>query len=174
MPVRRATIDDAAGIAHVHVTSWQDAYRGLLPADFLNNLSVERRSQQWENILQVSHGHTLIYEHVNPDGGRQIVGFAGLGACRDADFDSQITGEIYAIYVTSAHWGSGYGAALMQASIELLQKLSFKAVTLWVLQDNQRAIRFYARANFVADGHTKTETLPGDVAVTEIRYWRTI
>ena len=174
MPVRPATLIDAAGIAHVHVTSWQDAYRDLLPADFLNRLSVKQRRRQWKNILQVSHGHTLVYEHIEPAGERQIVGFAGLGACRDPDSDSQTTGEIYAFYLTSAHWGKGYGAALMRAALELLRELEYERATLWVLRNNQRAIRFYERAGFAADGCTKIETLPGSIEITEMRYWRNI
>jgi hypothetical protein len=50
--IRRATINDARAIAEVHVKSWQVAYRGLLPEDFLQNLSVERREEQWRRALQ--------------------------------------------------------------------------------------------------------------------------
>ncbi len=36
---------DAAGVAAVHVRSWQVGYRGLLPDDLLDGLSVEQRTR---------------------------------------------------------------------------------------------------------------------------------
>jgi hypothetical protein len=36
--LRSAAPPDAGGVARVHVRSWQAAYRGLLPADFLTGL----------------------------------------------------------------------------------------------------------------------------------------
>ena len=43
LTVRRATPEDAAGVAGVHVRSWQVAYRGLLPDDYLDGLRPEDR-----------------------------------------------------------------------------------------------------------------------------------
>jgi len=37
--IRAALPTDAQGIAQVHVRSWQQAYRELLPSDFLDSLS---------------------------------------------------------------------------------------------------------------------------------------
>jgi len=41
--IRPATPEDARAIAEVHVASWRYAYRGLLPDDVLDRLSVEER-----------------------------------------------------------------------------------------------------------------------------------
>ena len=41
--IREATPDDARAIAEVHVASWRWAYRGDLPAEFLDGLSVDDR-----------------------------------------------------------------------------------------------------------------------------------
>ena len=45
--VRPVTVDDAWGLAAVHVASWQWAYAGLLPAGQLAALSVEDRAARW-------------------------------------------------------------------------------------------------------------------------------
>ena len=60
----------------------------------------------------------------------------------------------------------------MRAALELLRELEYERATLWVLRNNQRAIRFYERAGFAADGCTKIETLPGSIEITEMRYGR--
>jgi len=42
--VRKAKVEDASAIAFVHVRSWQVAYRGHMPDEFLNGLDVETRT----------------------------------------------------------------------------------------------------------------------------------
>ena len=43
MDISRASPEDAYAIAKVHVDSWREAYRTILPADYLAALSVEKR-----------------------------------------------------------------------------------------------------------------------------------
>ena len=51
MIIREPSKDDARGLAEVHVRSWQAAYKGQLPDDILDNLSVDQREQQWHLTL---------------------------------------------------------------------------------------------------------------------------
>ena len=45
MLIREASPTDAAAIARVHVDSWRTTYAGIVPADYLANLSYTRREQ---------------------------------------------------------------------------------------------------------------------------------
>ena len=49
--IRPATVDDAAAVAHVHVSSWRSTYRGLMPDAVLDSLSVERRAEFWREVI---------------------------------------------------------------------------------------------------------------------------
>lgn len=49
--VRRASRDDAAEIAAVHVRSWQGAYRGLVPQGYLDRLHPADRAQRRRQTL---------------------------------------------------------------------------------------------------------------------------
>ena len=42
--VRLAHVDDAAGIADVHVRSWQEAYAGIVPDSYLTGLDAHERT----------------------------------------------------------------------------------------------------------------------------------
>ncbi len=42
--VRQATVDDAAEIANVHLNSWREAYRKLLPQEFLDQLQINLKN----------------------------------------------------------------------------------------------------------------------------------
>lgn len=169
MAIRVARLADAPAIAQVHVTAWRATYRGLLPATLLDNLSVEGRIQEWNEILSLGGGYILVSTYAE-----RIIGFAGCGECRDYDLNDGRTGELYAIYLDPAFWGQGYGIALLNAALTLLQRDDYRLATLWVLEGNQRARRFYARTGFAPDGDIKVEALPGGVEVRELRYRRTL
>lgn len=165
MKVRTAEPRDAEAIAHVHVASWQGAYRGLLPSSFLDSLSVERRAEFWNRIL----GNADVDVFVALDAGETIVGFASIHATRDSDATPG-TGELGTIYVLPEAWGQGYGRALMDAALDRAVERGFAVLTVWVLEANERAKRFYQIAGFEADGAAKTETFQGDVVLDEVRF----
>src|SRR5580700_11026321 len=49
--LRKAELIDAPKIARVHVASWLETYKGILPDEMLAALSVERRTHAWELML---------------------------------------------------------------------------------------------------------------------------
>jgi hypothetical protein len=50
MQIREATMADVAAIASVHVESWRTTYKGLLPDDYLANLTYAQREPRWRAI----------------------------------------------------------------------------------------------------------------------------
>lgn len=148
-------MEDALGIAKVHVNSWRSGYQGLMPQEFLDNLSVEKRTKGWEDILS-KIGDYQVFVALN---GTEIVGFCSAGVSRDSDVDKQLVGELYAIYVDPKHWLSGAGSLLIQAAIDLLRTQGYNEATLWVLDTNARGIGFYTAKGWQPDGATKVDTL---------------
>ncbi len=51
MIVREAKIADAPAIARVNLDTWRTAYREIVPADYLAQLSYEKRESNWQEIL---------------------------------------------------------------------------------------------------------------------------
>ena len=164
LTVRPATVDDARAIAEVHVASWQAAYRGLLPQEYLDGISVEQRAARRRESLANGHGTTL----VAVDSGT-VVGFAVTGRSRDEDADDSV-GELYALYLRPDVWGVGAGAQLHDAALRSLA--GFGSNTLWVLDTNARARRFYERHGWQPDGVTKLDDRMG-VDLSEVRYRHT-
>lgn len=172
MIIRTATREDAAAIAAVHVRSWQVAYRGLLPDALLQNLSVERRTRWWGEgwwTRDPEHRQLLVAE-----AGGAILGFAALGPSRGEDATAA-SGEVYAIYVDPDAWGRGIGRRLMERASDNLSSAGFADATLWVLESNQRARRFYEVGGWQTDGGRRTERLQeGGVDALEVRYRRSV
>lgn len=165
MSIRRAESSDAKGIAKVHITAWQSAYRGILPDSFLDNLSVERSQSGWERMLADSSGWVLVFEQNG-----EIIGFAALRVSHDQDVENKKEGEIGAIYLLPHEWRKGYGKQLIHAAIAALREQGFTEVTLWVLRENQRAIEFYKKLGFCADGATKVDVRPNGIEFHEVRF----
>jgi GNAT superfamily N-acetyltransferase len=167
---RIALPTDAAEIASVHIRSWQDAYRGIVPGDYLDALDIGERTHEWVSILTETaegfHGSTSIVALV--DG--VLAGFATVGGLRGADAADN-AGEIYSIYASPAVWGIGVGRALMNAAVVQLERRDHRNLCLWVLEANTRARTFYERQGWNHDGETQTIEVGGR-ALPELRYAR--
>jgi hypothetical protein len=50
--VRPARAGDVPQIALIHVRSWQGAYRGLMPQEYLDGLQPDQRAGLWERALR--------------------------------------------------------------------------------------------------------------------------
>lgn len=140
MIVREATRNDVSAIAKVHVDTWRTTYRGIVPDEYLANLSYEQRANSWRRILNhVSEDGSFTYiaeEHAG-----EVVGFASGGLERTGD--PVYKGELMAIYILQNHQGKGIGRCLTQAVAAKLHLLGINSMLAWVLVDNP-ACQFYA------------------------------
>ncbi|TXR52866.1 GNAT family N-acetyltransferase [Quadrisphaera setariae] len=172
LATRPATVDDAAGIARVHVLGWQVGYRELLPGSFLAELSapgaLERRTTTWAGWLDDGADVTVAV-----DGEGRVLAFCSCGPSRDEDA-AEGTGEVYALYADPDAWGAGAGFAAHRGVLRRVAERGFEAATLWVLEGNTRARQFYERQGWVLDtapGSRKTEEI-GGAELAEVRYRR--
>lgn len=146
--VRAAALDDAAGIARVHLQAWRESYAHLLPAEALASLRQGPREAKWRDIIAAgTSGIWLACE------GADIVGWASAGAGRDND--GPRARELQGIYVLAGRYGTGAGQLLLDAAV------GDAGAYLWVAADNPRAFAFYRRNGFVPDGATAVHELIG-------------
>lgn len=161
-PAKKEDIDD---IARIHVKTWQCAYKGQIPQDYLDSLSVDRRKQKWAKIFKKKNQKQENYV-AEIDG--KVVGFSGVGYSRDNDTADEI-GEVYALYVDPDFLGRGAGSALLEEGITWLKNKGYKRVTLWVLSTNEEAKGFYKHRGWVFDGKKKMDKQK-DFSLDEMRY----
>ena len=162
--VRLATAEDGDAIGEIQVETWRAAYRGLLPAEAIEGFDVEGRQRMWrEGLARTPRPGSATFV-VEDDG--EPVGFASVGAARDEDAEHD--GELYAIYLHPSRWSTGIGRALLQRAEESLRTSGFREALLYVLEGNERAIRFYELAGWEPDGR-KVEEFQG-ATVNELRY----
>ncbi len=145
---------DMDGKGYVHYKSWHETYTGLIDQNYLDAITAEKcisTAHRWPD-------NTLVAKD-----GDKVIGFIAYNAYRDDSLTE--TGEIFGLYVLQDYQGQKVGYQLMNAAIEQLAQ--YKAVALWVLKGNDKAIRFYEKYGFQYDG-AEAEILLGTPAV-EVR-----
>jgi ribosomal protein S18 acetylase RimI-like enzyme len=151
--IRRARPADAPGIGAVHVASWRSAYAGVLPDDFLANLSVARQTAYYERAIRIGLGvHVAVLNPLEIPGrpaalqpaapnGSRVVGFSTARRNRGA---AVAEGEVETLYVQDDWRDNGLGRMLLRASAQHLAAMGCKSAFAWVLRDNP-SIFFYER-----------------------------
>jgi len=139
--IRRAVPSDLVGMARVHVGTWKTTYRGMVPDDRLEALTVE---------ADIAGGFGSLLREPRPGFGQfvavtdsnEVVGFAG--GCPNREPDGVYTGELGAIYVLRAFQGLGAGTALVREVVRFLRGEGHTTMIVWVLEQNPYR-RFYEK-----------------------------
>jgi L-amino acid N-acyltransferase YncA len=141
LTIRKADIEDAAAIAHVHVESWKTTYAGIVSDVFLASLNKEVRTQSWQEQILTANISILVAEDETG-----IFGFAAGGKIREKldDYDA----ELYAIYLLRERQKQGAGRTLCLTLSSALQTKGFTSMIVWVLEQNP-SVSFYERLRAV-------------------------
>ena len=137
---RMESDSEIRGKAYVHWKSWQDAYSGLIDRTYLDNLTIGKCTEmafRWSDNILIAKEKD------------RVIGYVGHGVCKDLPE----TGEVFAIYILKEYYDKKVGYGLMCAALEKLSE--YNRIAVWVLESNQRAIRFYERCGFRFDGTRK-------------------
>jgi ribosomal protein S18 acetylase RimI-like enzyme len=190
--IRSASAADAAQIAVVRRDSWFAAYEGIISRRIIDRVTAPdggagvRQSfltRPWQRMIAAVAVSPP--ESLPPASGKApgIVGYASFGPELDvlgapwphplsAEGRAGRAAELYALYVHPAWWSTGTGRALTDQILTTASAAGYLCITLWVLEDNARARRFYERAGFAPDG--ARHALDDLGGVIEIRYRRTL
>ena len=165
MNIRRMRIEDIAGIARVHATTWQTTYRGIIPDDYLDAIQVEEWQERWIPNLTTPASDKFGYVAENEETG-EIAGFVRGGTTRYPDLPYR--GELYAIYVLKTYQQHGLGRRLVRALARDLQDAGMHEMLLWVFEANSASRCFYEA---LGGQLVKTNTFEiGGVPINECPY----
>lgn len=149
--IRAATEGDARSIAEVHVASWKSAYADILDLDNVgDSMDVDVRADVWaERIPRVgAEGYRTWVAEIDS----RVVGFSFTQPTEDDDLNPLEIAELVGLYLAPEHFGAGIGKPLLDRAVAGMRSQGFLQATLWVLEENARAIRFYRREGWRPDG----------------------
>lgn len=160
--LRPALPADLEALAAIHVATWQEAYRGLIPAPFLARVDLEHGRSRLRRPLEADPPQVLVLEE-----GAQALGFVRFGPVKAGPREAA---EVFAINVHPERWREGHGRRLLEAAQARLAEGGFRSVWLWVLESNQRAREFYAALGWEPDGERRVEGQSDGADLAELRY----
>jgi ribosomal protein S18 acetylase RimI-like enzyme len=166
MLVRLACHEDLPVLAQIHISAWQTAYKGMISPEVLDAIDIKHALTRLKPAMERPNTQVFVLE----DHG-EVRGFCRIGPSREQDVPPD-TGEVFAINVAPSHWRKGYGKILLREVVSTMRMDGYQAITLWVLNDNHRALRFYEQLGFSADGATRVEAADSDWPLHEQRLQR--
>ena len=178
MVIRSVSTADAAQIATVMRDSWCAAYDGIIGAAILDRATAPDggarirqsfRTRPWQRMIAAVQDGIVGYASFGPE--RDVLDMPWPYPLTPAGSEREVA-ELYALYVHPAWWSTGTGRALMDQVLAKVRAAGFASITLWVLEANARARRFYEKAGFAPDG--ARHVLDDLGGVTEIRYRRAL
>ncbi|MBG9786057.1 GNAT family N-acetyltransferase [Shouchella lehensis] len=131
MIIRRAKLDDAPAIAKVHVDSWKTTYQGIVPNDYLSNLSYQKRTELWKANIAKKDNYVVVAE--NNKG--EIVGFGD--AWKRETNKVENSGDLTSIYLLEEYQGEGVGKKLLKALFKNFKLLGYRKIFVEVLEENK-------------------------------------
>ena len=150
--------DNLLEISNIYESSWKYAYKDIIPQDYLDSIPTGR----WANsINKIGMNNLVVIEN------GLIIGTASFCKSRWEQYSNY--GEIVSIYFLPAYMGKGYGKHLLKKCVEELNGLGYNNILLWVLENNQRARRFYEKNGFTCSGDFLNDNIGGK-ELREIMY----
>jgi GNAT superfamily N-acetyltransferase len=166
--IRLAAPEDAEAIGTLHARSWKTAYRGILPDEVLDAISVDDWIERRRKTLRERASRETFDWVIEHEGA--VRGWAAGGRARDGDLGEDAF-ELMAIYLRPEDVGRGYGRRLMEHCVRHAVEGGHAQMTMWVLAGNERAQRFYRRAGFEPDPRVAPEVF-GSTGRLKLRMWR--
>lgn len=170
MEIKQCTANDAQQLARVVATTWQTAYDGIFPPSVIDaestRLRIEHLGFYYANGFQNNWFEAFLLEEDADD----IGGFL-MGPSKDQDADLSVA-EIMGIYIVGGYRYQGRGSQALQFIEDRLRQQRYKRATLWVLEDNDRPIKFYRKHGYEPDGATRSVALSNQLA--ELRFAKTL
>ena len=158
--IRLATLDDAKYCANIHSESWNFAYSDIVSKEIIDKYNL-RWPMIWNKMLSnnINSHYVITLDDV-------IIGFLTISVARDNDLKESFY-ELVGLYLNPEYVAKGYGKQAMDWIKKEIKSRGHDKISLWVLEENNRARRFYEKAGFVSDGEAK----PSGLADTqEVRY----
>ncbi len=144
LQIKTLTPEYADVVADLHLQIWHQAYVPIFGAARLQQLSAQEFRQIWQKrLLEAKYECMGIFRQ------EQLIGFCGWGQY------SSVTAEIYHFYLHADFWGLGIAEQIMEHLLKTIDTAGYAQVVLWVLKENRRAQRFYARWGFTPTGRAQ-------------------
>lgn len=156
--IRRASLNDLRPAAAMEARAWRESYQGLLGPSLFDDLEsgINGVAGHWAALVGSGQDIWLVVD------GTEIVGVCHVGPARDDE--APAASELTMLYLLEKAKGTGVASELLATAA------GDRPLYLWVVRGNARAIAFYEKEGFVADGVARE--MPDMAGAVELRMVR--
>lgn len=143
--VRPARPEDAERIARVQLSTWRQAYEGLLPTETLDTPE-EQVAAVWLNAIETRAPRSRVLVAMER---AELVGF--LASAPDTDGGLEVSAVL-----VEPRWGRrGHGSRLLAAAVEHWRGDGDTAAATWTWEDEPALSGFLKQAGWAPDGQAR-------------------
>ena len=162
--IRKMKRDDSKDVAHVVTIAWNEAYKGIVSDNDLEELykNEDERAKKTYDYFDENNNHKYVLE---VDG--EVVGFVHYGIAKDEEFEN--CGEIIALYIIAKYKGNGFGRKLVETAIKDLKQDNCDKMIIACLKGNP-SNEFYKHigGKYIKDGMYERLQLPENIYYYDI------
>ena len=125
--IRQAKIDDIEAISNIKVTGWQNAYRGIIDNEYLDNMNVE-------HVIRKNKANFNNQNFIVAEMNQTVVGFCGYSYNYENNTEADC--ELIGIYVKPELKRHGIGRKLIKYVIDECKNAGRRKLILWCLRKN--------------------------------------
>ena len=162
----------------IHALGWRDTYVGYVPDEYMARVITDTRwVPYFREDFETGRCHGLLLYRDDIPVACINYGPARVGPSPRhsslVQFDSrgyEGWGEIISFYTHPRERGKGYGGMLFEEAVRRLKTDGYPDAFVFVLRENEKARRFYARHGFSWDGTHADIPFPPDAVCVDLRY----
>jgi len=147
--IRLAVPGDAAEMAEILMRSWEVAYKGIIPDEYIREKNASR-PEQYKRAITAKNTDSYV---IRRDG--KTVGIMRVASPQNDDVGDDFY-ELHYIYLHPDYYRQGIGSKAMVYAFNIACNLGKKYMVVWVFADNINSIKFYEKCGFRADGKIAT------------------
>ncbi|MGI5892761.1 MAG: GNAT family N-acetyltransferase [Bacillota bacterium] len=154
--IRLAAYADAQDMANILSRSWEVAYKDILPAKYIKEISATRTAM-WERNLSAKNNIHYIILNENTSVGIMTVGpprHEEIEIKNDTGIDDSFW-ELHGIYLHPDYFRRGIGTIALEFAMDKARAAGKENILLWVFEENLYSIKFYNKCGFSPDGTSK-------------------
>lgn len=141
---RKAQLNDSAKLSILYKQVYIQTYgKEGVSDEFANFITKQFSTERIEETIKQNQDSIIVAVYKE-----NLVGVAEIEFSKKCPTDNIIAPELNKLYILEWFCGKGIGQKLMAFVENILQLKNEKQIWLWVLESNNRAVKFYEKQNY--------------------------
>jgi GNAT superfamily N-acetyltransferase len=140
--VEKATKEDASVLAELKINIWKDVYKNILPDQYLDNLSKEKKTQKYLKELEEDSFINIFFIKTNPN---SIIGTLKIKYYYS--FNKKYA-SIEDLYLIPSYHVKGFGGAVLKFAVDEARSQNCNFLTAWIVENNKIARKLAVKYGF--------------------------